>query len=333
MRLCRSRGVLMAGTRLMPSARSDLHEEAAMWLVRTREPAGADWEAFAAWLEADPAHNDAYEAAFDAHDAAGGLIATPELPSVREAITPEPARSSRLRPLWAGVAAAALVAAIALPALLPRHHRFVVATAPGEQRSIRLPDGTIVAMNGDTRLVLDRAAARAVKLAAGEASFTVVHDAANPFVVSTGETTIEDVGTVFDVVRSADATDVAVVSGSVLYDPAGAGMKLKPGQTLHDPDRGMTEIGDAAPSAIGSWRQGRLVYRRAPIGIVARDLARMIGPIRVAPEVGSRSFSGTIVVRGVERRHLFARLAALLNVAVSHDTGGWRLASGAGAAG
>lgn len=318
----------------MPFISPNLLGEAVTWLVRTREPGFADWEAFASWLEVDPQRNDAYEAAFDAHDATGGLIAPAETPADREVAVSEPGRSWRARRRWAGVAAAALVAAVVSPSLLPRHQRFVVATAPGKQRSLRLADGTVIAMNGDTRLVMDRAAIRAVRLEAGEASFTVVHDAAHPFVVTAGSTRIEDIGTVFDVVRSADATDVAVASGSVLYDPDAAAMKLTSGQTVHDPDRGMTEIGDADPAAIGSWRVGRLVYRDAPLGIVARDLARTIGePVRVAPEIGSRRFSGTIVVRGVERRHLFARLSTLLNVAVTHDAGGWRLARERGAAG
>lgn len=333
MRFCRSGGVPTPGTRSMPDARSEMLDAAATWLVRVREPGFAEWAAFTSWLEADAAHNDAYEAALDAHDAADGLRDETVVPSAREAALPREARALRSRALWAGLAAAGVIATLAVPALLPRHDRFAVATAPGEQRSFRLADGTMIAMNGGTRLVLDRAAARKVRIETGEASFTVVHDAANPFVVTAGDIRIEDVGTIFNVVRSRDATDVAVAAGSVVYDPDGAGMKLNVGQTLHDPDRGMTEIGDDVPAAIGAWRQGRLVYRRALVEVVARDLARMIGePVAVVPEIGSRRFSGTIVVRGVERRLVFTRLAAMLDVTVTHDAGGWRLASAVGAA-
>ena len=317
----------------MSDARSEMLDAAAMWLVRTREPSFADWDAFTLWLEADRTHNEAYEAALAAHDAADALIERTAVPTAREAEPAQGARSWRARPSWIGAAAAAAIAAVAIPALLPRDQRFVIETAPGQQRSLRLADGTLIAMNGGTRLVLDREAARAVRLEVGEASFSVEHDVANPFIVTAGAVRIEDVGTVFNVVRTRDATDVAVAAGSVVYDPDGAGMKLSAGQTLHDPDRGMTEVGHTDPAAVAAWRQGRLIYRQAPVETVAHDLARMIGePVAVASEVGRGSFSGTIVVRGVKRDRVFGRLAAMLDVTATHDTKGWRLASRTGAA-
>ena len=36
-------------------------KEAVGWFVRQRDPAHADWPAFTAWLEADPAHAAAYD--------------------------------------------------------------------------------------------------------------------------------------------------------------------------------------------------------------------------------------------------------------------------------
>lgn len=319
MRPCR--GVVVTRTRSMSPANPSLLDEAATWVVRTRDPAFRDWETFTLWLEADPARNEAYGAALDAHDAAGLLVNAPVEPAEPVVL------AGRRRWPFAGAAmAAALAGVIGTPFLLDRHDRYTVATGAGEQRAVRLPDGSVIAMNGDTRITLDRKAPRLARLDAGEASFSIVHDDADPFVVEAGGTKIQDVGTTFNVVRHADATDVAVARGAVVYDPKGAGVKLTAGRTLHDPDRGPIEIGDAPREAIGAWRRGRLIYRDAPLGVVAGDLARATGDrIVLDPALAARSFTGTIELRGVDRAQLPGRLARLAGARAQHVAGGWRL--------
>jgi transmembrane sensor len=219
------------------------------------------------------------------------------------------------------------------PSLLPRHDRYEVVTAAGEQRSVQLADGTQIALNGDTRLMLDRLQPRAVVLDHGEAHFIVVHDAAEPFVVRAGATRIQDVGTSFNVRRGSAATDVAVAAGSVVYDPDGAQVKLAAGATLHDPDGvGAVEVAHADPEAIGAWRQGRLVFHDTPLGVVAADLARATGQrVSVAADMRSRAFSGTIVFRDVGAPQLFSRVAALTGTRAMRHGDGWLLSSEAGA--
>ena len=45
----------------------ELREAALDWLVRTNDPEFDGWDEFTAWLEADPAHADAYRANADAY--------------------------------------------------------------------------------------------------------------------------------------------------------------------------------------------------------------------------------------------------------------------------
>lgn len=310
----------------MSPANPLLLDEAVDWMLRTRDPAFRDWAGFTAWLEADPAHNAAYEAALDADDVAGDL---PFTPAVVADPVPEPERARRWPLRFAGGATALAAGIAAAVVLSPSNDRFDVATAPGEQRVVRLADGTTVTLNGGTRITLDRRDTRVAVLESGEASFAVVHDAAHPFEVVSGGTRIRDVGTVFNVMRGGGATEVAVAEGAVLYDPGRANVRLTAGRVLHDPDRGASEIGDADPAAIGAWRHGRLVYRAAPLRRVAADLSRMIGErIEVSEAVARRDFSGMIMVKGVERRTVFARLAAIMDLDVAHDAGGWRLTPG-----
>ena len=62
-----------------------IRDEAALWMARARDPRFGDWDALTEWLEADPAHNLAYEAAFAAHDMAGLTV-----PAALTFVAPKP---------------------------------------------------------------------------------------------------------------------------------------------------------------------------------------------------------------------------------------------------
>ena len=52
----------------MPTHRSELNAIAQRWAIRVGDPAFDDWEALGKWLDADPAHLAAYEAAVDGEE-------------------------------------------------------------------------------------------------------------------------------------------------------------------------------------------------------------------------------------------------------------------------
>ena len=91
------------------------------------------------------------------------------------------------------------------------------ATTTGEQRSIKLPDGSILELNSRSRAqVYYTNEGREVRLQEGEAFFVVERDATRPFVVITDSARIRALGTQFNVSRRAGGeTRVAVVDGSV----------------------------------------------------------------------------------------------------------------------
>jgi transmembrane sensor len=206
---------------------------------------------------------------------------------------------------------------------------YSITTDPGHVRSITLGDGTRIALNGGSRLILDRKDARSAKLEFGEADFAVVHDARKPFVVDAGGTRIEDVGTRFNVVRAAGSTEVAVAEGAVLFDPDGASVRLEPGRVIRSSDDSpILDIVDRDPATIGSWATGTLLYRDASFTDVANGLARAIGvSVSVSHDISARRFSGGIVVRGVDQARLFRNVASLLDVQATHDSHGWRLSA------
>lgn len=126
-------------------------------------------------------------------------------------------RPSANAPLWrlyaAGVAAS-LVLLVALGWWFTPARTFVAHDAP---RTLTLDDGSTVTLAPGSTLYLDAPwpDTRAVTLD-GTARFSVEHDAAHPFTVTTPQATVTVLGTVFTIyARQADATRVQVESGRV----------------------------------------------------------------------------------------------------------------------
>lgn len=317
-----------------------LADDARLWAIRLRDPAFADWDAFIAWLEADAAHNPAYEAALAELDAADALFDVPPAPAW--AAAPEPVHVTAndvdtVRPLprWRLHAVAACAAAVAVVggwfAIENRSPaRLEYATAAGERRTIALADGSRIVLNGGTRLSLDPGNPRDVAMAEGEAVFDVRHDASRPFVITTaGGTRLVDVGTRFNVDTKDGALAVAVAEGAVMYQggrSAGGDIRLDAGKQLSRASLdAMPVTRDVPRDEVGTWQSGQRHYSDAPLGEVAADLSRNIGvPVAVDEAVSGRRFSGTITLDG-DATAVMARIAPVLDVGTRKEKHGWRL--------
>lgn len=115
-----------------------------------------------------------------------------------------------IRKLWISTASLAACALIVIGFFLFWHgqqntpvntQRLTYRTPMGRKKTIKLPDGSIVTLNGGSHIQLHQGfntGNRELNLS-GEAYFVVVHNAAKPFVVHTQKITIKDVGTEFNV--------------------------------------------------------------------------------------------------------------------------------------
>jgi ferric-dicitrate binding protein FerR (iron transport regulator) len=128
----------------------------------------------------------------------------------KESPAPKVPVRKRARLVWFGLSAAAAVAGVIFLVYFFAHTETVQSktTSKGEMvtprasiSKIRLPDGTVVTMNADSKLTYGGdffKSNREVTLA-GEAFFDVVHDAAHPFVIHTKAADVKVLGTVFNV--------------------------------------------------------------------------------------------------------------------------------------
>lgn len=166
-----------------------------------------------------------------------------------------------------------------------------VSTERGERRQLSLPDGSVLEVNGGTRATVKLYAERRdVALDSGEITFTVAADATRPFTVDAGSGVVRVTGTVFDVRRDADQVTVLVESGTVQVSGGhwwnlGRAV-LRAGHGLRVPGSGA--IGVPAPADVSgatAWREGRVVFKNAPLAEVVRDMNRYLAtPLRLADD-------------------------------------------------
>ncbi|HEU4625440.1 MAG TPA: FecR domain-containing protein [Steroidobacteraceae bacterium] len=292
-----------------------LSEEAAHWLVELEEPGTEVLGRFAAWLESSPRHIEEFLMAaavwkeFDHFDAERRLDIEQLLATARSNVRPlgasattEPVARGRWRPtrvaVLAGIAAAAVLG-LALW-LYAGGSPQTYATTRGEQRALKLEDGSVVYLNTQSRVeVMYSKTARTIRLLEGEAMFNVEQDAIRPFRVMSGPAVIQAIGTRFNVYRSDAGATVTVVEGVVQISPntsaasrptvasragepqgAPTGVlsgpeRLAAGEQARVSPRGeVVKRSVADLTQVVAWRERRLVFRGDSLDDVATEFNR-----------------------------------------------------------
>ncbi|WP_454797453.1 FecR family protein [Novosphingobium lindaniclasticum] len=310
-----------------------IHGQAIAWHVRLADASEEDWGEFAAWLEADARHNDAYEAVCDEDLALSPAVALARQENFRSeaeaghrdaAVSPIGARRPG-RWMWPAMAATvALVAAGSWMAVGGWDRSYTVTTAPGEARTIALSDGSRIMLNGGTELVLRQSDPRVAELKAGEAQFSVRHNAEKPFTLTVGSQRVVDVGTVFNVRSGSGGVQVEVSEGAVRFEDGITRLRLNAGDTLKASGDRLVE-GSKAAADIGAWTRGKLVYRDAPLVEVAGDITRARGiAIELGPDLSKTSFTGVIQLDG-DNAALQRRVEVLIGAKVTETADGWSI--------
>jgi transmembrane sensor len=153
-------------------------------------------------------------------------------------------------------------------------------TGIGEQRTIRLADGSTVELNARSKVQVHLTEhQRNVALLEGQALFRVAKDRQRPFIVRAGDAQVRAVGTEFDVYRKPGATVVTVVEGRVeTYDgSSGAGAPaiiLSAGEQLTVSPHTVTKPTRTDTQVATAWVQKRLIFEETPLSDVAEEFNR-----------------------------------------------------------
>jgi transmembrane sensor len=310
-------------------------EAASLWAARLEgeDFSAADRRALEAWLAAAPQHrallSEYCQFSAELEQTLPAVLArgTVTLPPVH---APRRARRSAA---WLGLAlAAAACVALLFWAGRPRQDVRSIATSVGQRQSLTLDDGTRVELNARTSLLVDQnGRERHVRLAEGEAFFTVAKDKSRPFVVETPNGSVRVTGTVFDVrTESSQSLDVTVVEGSVQVRPGefGRGLPSAPvslaaGDQLAAAATGVS-VSKLPPEEVGNrlaWRQGQVVFEGVPLREALGRFARYHGRgIVASPEAAGLRVGGRFSLDDLDG--FFSALEQVLPVRVTHDLSG-----------
>lgn len=153
-----------------------------------------------------------------------------------------------------------------------------VNTLAGEHREVILPDGSKIWMNESSSLVYHKdfndRTFREVELN-GEAFFDVAKNPDKRFVISTGKTLTQVLGTSFNVEENKNGTiSVAVVTGKVSFGPAEDNNKyiLLPGDEAQYTKEGVLSRGKYDNTNFLYWKNHQLDFENTSFGEVLKTL-------------------------------------------------------------
>ncbi|MFT4048021.1 MAG: FecR domain-containing protein, partial [Solimonas sp.] len=200
------------------------------------------------------------------------------------------------------------------------------ATAAGETRELRTADGSRLHLSAQTRVAYALGGTqRTVELQQGEVFFEVARDAARPFVVTAGTTTVTVLGTVFDVNRVGERVQIQVYEGRVRVSD-GTQRELHAGDSVWSGHGSLDPIESFDRHAEQpDWMRGWLQVREMPLGDVLAQLQRYAPHPIVLRDAGL----DTLRVSGqlsLERpRESMALLAELQGLSFTEQDGRWVL--------
>jgi ferric-dicitrate binding protein FerR (iron transport regulator) len=178
----------------------------------------------------------------------------------------------------------------------------------GQKANVWLPDGTSVRLNSAGSLTYDNTynqKERVVHLQ-GEAYFEVNKDKTRPFIVKTGDISIEALGTSFDVKAYPDDNYIAatLIEGSIRISSPAQSERLTPNEKLtitkSDGQFAKSVVPDARENV--SWINNQLTFEQERLEDIAKTLERMYNVrIRfVSDKLKDVRFSGTIKNNNLE---------------------------------
>jgi transmembrane sensor len=315
-------------------------EQAALaWLSLLHDqPSSGDQATFSRWLQADPAHVEAYAQArivWELSEVPASKLAREEAFALQGYLNDmNRSRRTSLR-RWSGALAmaACLLLMISLGAGW-QPSRWIddlgadYVSAQGEIRTVTLADQSHVTLDADSAIAVDFShGQRRIQLRRGAGFFSVTHTG-EPFVVEAGKGEARVLGTQFEVRLQPHGAQVTVLSGrvGVTGHKNAAQQILSAGQQVAYGDGSAEELHAVDSEAQLAWRQGWLNYYKAPLADVVKDLGRYY-PGRIVllnDELAARRVSGSFPskdpqavlsslqgVMGFEQHHVLGRLIIL----------------------
>ncbi|MBV4473168.1 FecR domain-containing protein [Pseudomonas botevensis] len=197
-------------------------------------------------------------------------------------------------------------------------------TATGEQRTVRLADGTLLNLNTHSAVdVRFDDKQRLIVLQEGEILVETGHGDARPFIVETREGSMRALGTRFLVKREEQGTRLSVLQSAVAAHPQADPQEqiLREGQQVLIRNTGLEPVVALNPGA-DAWTRGMLVVDNARLEDLVHELGRYRrGHLGVAPDVADLRITGSFPLHDTDKA--LSALLPTLPVQIEQHTPWW----------
>jgi transmembrane sensor len=299
-----------------------IDEQAAAWFARLRaeNATGEEKAAFARWLAQDFAHRQAF-------DEISLLWGDARLKRALSEAETKPAEFFRLNKKTRPGPRLLLAVAVSLALLFVFRVELAVlfqadyATQVGEQKTVRLEDGSSVTLNTDSALAVTmQGDQRTIELLKGEAFFDVQPDAGRPFIVHGEHSITRVLGTRFFVHEKGRSDEVKVLSGRVEVTDVRRwrqSVVLRDGDAVSVDRDGHGETGRLDTKLATSWLDGYLVFEDMALGEVIEQVQRYRNGLVIFKDNSLRELkiNGRINLR--DSAHILETLEKTLSVKIT----------------
>jgi len=262
-------------------AGAELNDRAIEWLVAL-DCGTADEPAFNAWRDADPRHAAAFAQAAatwrrTADPRLAVLLDRPEAASIPE-FEPDLAAPRTVSRRAVAAGAVALLGVGGAGAFLAWPRRAFAATAVGERKTVRLPDGSQAMLNTDTSVSWRFENGREFWIERGEAAL-LVREAEKPFRVYSDPIDARLSGGRFNIRLEPDGGQLLVLAGRAAAAYRGTlAETIRSGSSLTVSD-GAPRIASLSPDAIAAataWERGKIVFNGMPLARAIAEFNRYL---------------------------------------------------------
>ena len=201
---------------------------------------------------------------------------------------------------------------------------YQVETERGVRKTILLPDGSLVYLNVDSKLIYPEKftdTSRIVQLE-GEGYFSVSHDPSKPFSVVCGNTVTVVKGTEFNIKSRNDKVRIVITQGIVetFIKDSSKGIRLKKGEMItFDEKIGFGKPTRAKINHFLAWRKGKFSFAHTSLADVMDEISRFYNVQVVFQNPSERSKMITGVFDADSLEHIFSIISLTLDVKIDLD--------------
>lgn len=197
-------------------------------------------------------------------------------------------------------------------------------TKKGERATIPLSDGSIIFMNSDSRLIYPQFFSDSIRLVEllGEAFFSVKSNANQPFIVKTGNSFTEVVGTEFNIRFRDNRLNVIVTKGKIsLYNgDHQERISVNKGELItYDNSSGFSRPRKVDIKSYIAWRENQLAFIKSPFTEVLNEIERQFNVNITIKNLGSKNKTLTGFFDADSLDEVLSKIALAMDVHIKRD--------------